>query len=117
MKKFFSIICLIILMIISFSILFLNPNKLTPENPAGKSIYYTSINNKNIFLNDDDRYEYILDSYDNKGNVKSLTFTASKELRENAYLELYVAPFRGVTYWQEIQYNDLPSIVQKIYAK
>ncbi|WP_454053102.1 YxeA family protein [Clostridium sp. Marseille-Q7071] len=117
MKKFFSIICLIILMIVSFSILFLNPDKLTPENPAGKSIYYTVINNKSTFLNDNNRYEYILDSYDNKGNVKSLTFTASKELRENAYLELYVAPFRGVTYWQEIQYNDLPSIVQKIYRK
>lgn len=117
MKKIFSIICLLILMIISFSILFLNPDKLTPENPAGKSIYYTVINNKNTFLNDNNRYEYTLDSHDNNGNVKTLTFTASKELRENAYLELYVAPFRGVTYWQEIQYNDLPSIVQKIYTK
>ena len=34
------------------------------------------------------------------------------QLREGAYLRLSVLPVRGVTEWNEVQYEELPSAVQ-----
>lgn len=73
--------------------------------------------NNGTKLNDQNRYEYALDAYNERGKVKALTFTTSKQLREGAYLELYVAPFRGVTYWQEVQLDELPDQVKSVYSK
>lgn len=99
------------------SIFFFNPERLTPENPKGKTSYYTMIiNDDDMKLNDSQRYEYTLDAYNEKAKKKSLTFTSNKQLREGAYLELYVAPFRGVTYWQETQLDELPDQVKSIFT-
>ncbi len=108
---------LIIIILVAFSIFFFNPNRLTPENPEGKASYYTMIVNDDTKLNSQKRYEYTLDAFSKKGDKKSLTFTSSKQLRKDAYLELYVAPFRGVTYWQEVQFDELPEQVKKKYIK
>jgi len=116
-KKFIVILGLAIIVFAGFSIFFFSPDKLMPENSSGKKIYYTVIKNEGVKVNNDKRYEYTLDSYDEKGNRKSLIFTAKKKLREDAYVELYVAPLRGVTYWQEVMWNDMPSNVQKEYIK
>ena len=61
-------------------------------------------------------YSYTLLSYDEKGNEKEITFGASKELREGAFLRLTVMPVRGVLDWAEVSYEELPPAVQKHYA-
>lgn len=119
MKKFLFGMGLVLVIIVAFSVFFYNPNKLNPEKPEGKTRYYTIIvkdDDKEI-LGKNQRYEYTLDAFDESGKKKNLTFTSSKQLREGAYLELYVAPFRGVTYWQELQFEELPEQIKSIYSK
>ena len=111
------VMSLVVIIIIALSVFFYNPDKLTPESPEGKTLYYTKIFNDERKLNDKQRYEYTLDTYDERGNKKALTFTSNKQLREQAYIELYVASFRGVTYWQEVQFDELPEQVQSVYSK
>lgn len=115
MKKILGIVVLIVLIVFAFVHLFLNPKRLIPEDPEGKTVYYTQINNNEVKKNNDDRYEYSLPSYNKKGKEKKLSFTASKKLREEAYLKLYETRFRGITYWQEVQYEELPEAIKKIY--
>lgn len=115
LKKIIIIIGLIIISLVGFVIIFFNPARLTPEDPKGKTMYYTQIKNEEITIDDSKRFEYILDCYDTNGYKKSLTFTSGKKLREDAYIELYVAPLRGVTYWQEVKWDELHVEVQKIY--
>ncbi|MNJ50575.1 hypothetical protein D3C77_458520 [compost metagenome] len=102
-------------MISAFTFFLFSPAKLTPENPSGKKIYYTMVQNNHMKMGNN-RYFYNLDSYNKKGSKKDLSFSASKKLREGAYLELYTTNFRGVTYWQEIQHEDLPAAVKGIFA-
>lgn len=80
-----------------------------------ESVYYTKIDNSKITAvssTDDMKYEYTLDSYDEKGSKKEIKFKTSRELRESAYLMLEVRTF-GVHSWKEVQENELPSKVQE----
>lgn len=118
MKKFINILGLIIIVLIGISIKFFNPTGiLTPEDPTGKIIYYTQIINDEVKIGDNNRLEYNLECFDSNGDKKSLTFTTGKKLQEDAFVELYVAPVRGVTYWQELKWDELPLEVQKLYMK
>lgn len=117
MKKMMLMLALLVTAVVAFFFFFFTPDRLTPENPAGKTIYYTVVDNTPFQQNADGRYEYELASYDKQGGEKKLSFTASKPLREGACLELYTAAFRGVTYWQEVPFTDLPSAVQQIVKK
>ena len=110
-------VSLIIVIVIAFFIFFFNPARLTPENSKGKTCYYTMIVNDDTKLKVEEEYEYTLDAYNKKGKKKTLTFISSKQLREGAYLELYVTPLRGVTYWQEVQLDELPDKVKSVYLK
>lgn len=58
-------------------------------------------------------YSYTLPAYDVKGRRKDITFGASRELREGAFLQLTVKPLRGVVEWEEVQYDELPVDVQR----
>lgn len=73
--------------------------------------------NDEVSIKQNERYEYKLDAYNTKGQLKTLSFTSSKRLREGAFLELFVTPLRGITYFQEVQYNELPNRVQTIYLQ
>ncbi|MFJ8260807.1 YxeA family protein [Rummeliibacillus sp. NPDC094406] len=53
-------------------------------------------------------YKYVLYGYDKEGNEKKLTFTAIKQLRQDAYLNLFVKEDKGVTSYQEVQLNEIP---------
>lgn len=87
--------------------------------------YYTQIDNTKrkentstggvIHFDGSQPYHYTLRCYDENGDGKDLTFGASKELREGAFLHLTVIPIRGVTIWEEVQYDDLPEAVQSKY--
>lgn len=80
-----------------------------------EAIYYTKIDNANMQKNSDGEdlpYEYTLESYDQNGRKKELTFKAGKELRQGAYLRLEVRAL-GVHRWEEVSYAELPQKVQE----
>ncbi|WP_157843217.1 YxeA family protein [Bacillus sp. FJAT-42315] len=56
-------------------------------------------------------FEYTLKGIDEDGEETKVTFTASKQLREGAYLKVNTKR-TYVKAWEEIQYNDLPADVQ-----
>ncbi|MEZ2660623.1 YxeA family protein [Aneurinibacillus aneurinilyticus] len=114
-KTLLFIFMFILLFVMIASLYGCNNTFLKPDDPAGKDIYYTRINNDDVKKNEDERHEYNLISYDKDGNEKKLKFTTARQLREHAYIKLYVATFRGVTNWQEVQLDDLPGKVQEKY--
>ena len=61
---------------------------------------------------DDMKYEYTLKAYNKNGKEKEIKFKTSRELREDAYLELEVMQIRGVVNWKEVQENELPEDVK-----
>lgn len=89
------------------------------------SICYTQIDNSKIAegeprdgvvdLQGGMPYSYTLTAYDEKGAGKEITFGASRELREGAFLKLTVSPVRGVVEWSEVEYEELPAGVQERY--
>ena len=83
-----------------------------------KDIYFTKIDNtkvEQISASDDMKYEYTLKAYTKNGKEKELKFKTSRELRQDAYLQLDVMIMRGVVDWKEVQYNQLPQKVQENY--
>ena len=93
---------------------------LIPEMASGT--YYTQVDNTQIREQESDGgiidftggmpLLYTLPSYDENGSVQDLSFGTERQLREGAYLRLSVLPVRGVTEWNEVQYEELPSAVQ-----
>ena len=79
-----------------------------------EATYYTKIDNANMrnSSGEDLPYEYTLESYDENGRKKELTFKAGKELRQGAYLRLEVRAL-GVHRWEEVSYAELPQKVQE----
>ena len=85
-----------------------------------ESVYFTQIDNtkiQSISATDEMKYEYTLDCYNENGNKKEIKFKTSRELREDAYLELTYMMTRGVSNWKEVQYDELPDKVQDKYTK
>ncbi|MBE1442088.1 YxeA family protein [Paenibacillus sp. OAS669] len=82
-------------------------------NRLGTESYYVQVNEgKKIEGNTSTgekykTYEYTVQGYDKHGSVKTLTFTAAKELRKEAYLRLYVKT-KGVSSYQEVHLDDIP---------
>lgn len=59
-------------------------------------------------------YWYTLPAYNEEdGSMKELNFSAAKELRQDAYLMLYVKDGDVVTSYDEVQQEDLPAVVKK----
>lgn len=91
---------------------------------SGSAYYYTQIDNSKIEQNDSDGgvvnlsggmdYSYTLPAYNENGKGKDITFGASRQLREGAYIRLTVMPVRGVIEWSEVQYDELPAAVRNV---
>lgn len=82
------------------------------------STYYTQIDNSKIEelpTTDSMKYQYALTAYNEKGKEKEVTFKTNRELREDAYLKLEVMLTRGVTNWEEVQFDEMPKEVQEKY--
>ena len=80
-----------------------------------KDLYYTQIDNtkiEEISGSDDMKYQYTLTAYNKNGKEKEVQFKTSRELREDAYLELDIMQMRGVVNWREVQQNELPDDVK-----
>ena len=81
-----------------------------------KDIYYAQIDNtkiEEVSGTDDMRYQYTLIAYNQNGKSKEVQFKTSRELREDAYLELEIMATRGVVNWKEVQVNELPDKVKE----
>ena len=88
--------------------------------------YYTQVDNTRISRhggqgavdlsgNGGMEFSYTLPSYDENGRQEDITFGASRELREGAFLCLTVRPGRGVMTWAEVRYDELPPAVRAHY--
>lgn len=89
-------------------------------NRLNKDAYYVQItvdgeaeeykaDNGEIFTT----YWYESPAYNDKGEEKTLKFSAQKNLRQDAYLQLYVKKEAEVTSYDEVQFNELPVKVQE----
>lgn len=114
MKKILLMLGIILVIGACVWMFFLTPGKLTPENPAGKTIYYAMITDPGV-QDKNERYDYELTAYNEKGKEKKLEFSAGKPLRKGAYVELYYTRIRGVTYWEEVTFEELPEAVRQKY--
>ncbi|MGR6341788.1 YxeA family protein [Priestia megaterium] len=117
MKK--SIIVIAVVLVILIGGLFFMQN--VNLNRFGADEYYTQINGEGTKMEDKTSdgtiyisYEYELPAYDKDGNKETLTFTSSKQLRENAYLLLFVKDGKGVTSYQEVAADELPEKVAEM---
>ena len=115
MKRIMLVSGLLLVIAASLGLFFLNAEKLTPDDPAGKKIYYTRIKGSG-YQDVDARYHYLLMAYNKSGKEKELAFSAGKELEEGAYIQLYDTWIRGVTHWQEVAFEELPQAVQEQYS-
>ena len=93
---------------------------------TGSTYYYSQIDNSKIEQTESKSgvinfsgsmdYSYTLFSYDENGKGKDITFGTSKELKEGTFIRLTVMPIRGVLEWKEVQYDELPAVVQSNYT-
>ena len=94
---------------------------------ADSTYYYSQIDNSKVeqieskggvinFSGSMD-YSYTLFSYNENGKGKDITFGTSRELKEGAFIRLTVMPIRGVLEWKEVQYDELPAVVQSNYTE
>lgn len=76
--------------------------------------YYVKVDNTKLkaLSEEDMKFEYTLDGYNNKGRSKSLTFKTSHKLKEGAYLKLEVMYVRGVINWEEVTFKQIPTKAQ-----
>lgn len=94
----------IVIMVAAYYILFIH-----------KTIYYVQIDNtkiEQVSSKEDMKYEYTLTGYNKNGKSKEIKFKTTRELREDAYLELEVMTVRGVYGWKEVQPENLPDKVK-----
>ena len=58
-------------------------------------------------------YWYELPAYDEDGNVIEVEFSAQKELKQGAYLKLYVKQENEVTSYDEVSWEEIPVAAQE----
>ncbi|MGN7398497.1 YxeA family protein [Cytobacillus praedii] len=120
MKKLIGSIAAIAVILVGGLVILQNVN----FNRLGADEYYTQIIGQGKKLEDKSdngekyiSYEYILPAFDKDGGEKTLTFTAQKQLRENAYLSLFVKDGKGVTSYKEVKKAELPKKVSEKLSK
>ena len=85
---------------------------------VGTTKYYTQVDNTKIVevaSDDNMKFQYTLDCYQENGKKKSIKFKTSRELREGAFLEIEYMEVTGVHAWREVQYKELPKKVKTKY--
>jgi len=89
-------------------------------NRFGKSHAYIEVMEPTEILEDQlsngeimKRYAYNQNAYKDNGEEIKITFTASKELRQGAYLQMYLDKKGNVTSYDEISFDDIPKAAQE----
>ncbi|MEK3780412.1 YxeA family protein [Paenibacillus sp. FSL R5-0810] len=118
MKKGFIATAVVLIVLVGFVVFIQNVNL----NRIGAQQYYVQITQDGKEMEDKSdsgqkyvSYEYTLQGFDSKGKEKSLTFTAGKELRKDAYLRIYVKG-DGVSSYQEVKASELPELAKQKLA-
>ncbi|MBE9916936.1 YxeA family protein [Paenibacillus donghaensis] len=117
MKKTLALFALVVVILTCLWLFFMDPDKLTPDNPAGKTTYYAIVNAEPGGKDSNGRYDYELTGYTDRGKSKKLTFSTGKKLQNGAFLKLYSTYLRGVTYWEEVRPEQLPEGIKKLISK
>ncbi len=85
-------------------------------NRLGTDTYYVHITEDGTYeeetLDNGDvvvRYDYRLDGYDENGKKQTLQFYTLKNLRHDAYLKIFYKESKGVTSYEEVKKEDVPS--------
>ncbi|MDQ0216394.1 uncharacterized protein (TIGR01655 family) [Oikeobacillus pervagus] len=115
MMKIFkiAIVTVAIAVVILFSLTFFVKNELADMlNPL--------VPQKDVFVKIDgsgekvdvDTFEYTLKGINEDGKETEVTFTASKQLRNEAYLKIDTKR-SYVKSWEEIQFNEIPATVRE----
>ena len=105
----------IILIVGVLAVLFMTVAFLTTQTNED---YYAQVDNRwvtEIAPHGLMNYKYSLVAYNSSGEAKDITFETSKILKDQAFINLKVAPIRGVLTWAEINYEELPEKVKDIY--
>lgn len=115
MKKGFIATAVVLIVLVGFVVFIQNVNL----NRIGAQQYYVQITQDGKEMEDKSdsgqkyvSYEYTLQGFDSNGKEKSLTFTAGKELRKDAYLRIYVKG-DGVSSYQEVKASELPELAKQ----
>lgn len=108
-KKLIITILLIAVVIAGISIYYLQ----------GHKNYYAQIDNTKVSEIEAQNglyHRYELDTYDENGNKKTISFETRRELTNGAFICLDYAPIRGVISLSEVSYDELPVSVQTQYT-
>ena len=84
---------------------------------VGDNSFYTRVDNSNVRNVDENdmKFSYSLPAVSSSGEKKTVEFMTYRQLREGALLKLKLLPLRGVTEWEEVQWNDLPDIIKSVF--
>ena len=85
-------------------------NPIRDINNKGTTPYFVQITSESKYQKDDNaRFEYTLPAFNEKGEMKSITFSrADRPFRNEAFLRLNYSDKKGVCSWDEIQNNKIP---------
>lgn len=76
-----------------------------------ENVYYAQVDNERVVERVPRHgmyYTYELPAFDQAGEARTLSFETSRILRDGAYLKITVAPIRGVTAWEEVDFDAIP---------
>ncbi|WP_078378484.1 YxeA family protein [Sutcliffiella halmapala] len=111
MKKFFILISsAAVLLVAAITILAtVDFNRLGKDNAYVQittegSVEETKLDSGEILT----RYWYTLPAYNEDGSIVEVEFSGAKELRQGAYLMLYLKNGNDVTSYDEVHLNDIP---------
>lgn len=107
MKKIAALSAICVVIAACFILLFANPERLVPNDPAGKTTYYAQIAGQGV-ADGNGRTSYELEGYTKDGKKKAISFSTGKPLQEGTYVKLYHAWLRGVTYYEVIAGELIP---------
>lgn len=121
MKKIGVFITIFVILLLSVLFYFLRGTNL---NRFGAEHYYIQITTdgeSEVTVLDNgekmERFSYELPAYNDKGDVKEMTFTSHKNLRRDAYLQLFYKESKGVTSYEEVQEDAIPEKALKQLKK
>ncbi|PGM68735.1 YxeA family protein [Bacillus cereus] len=73
----------------------------------GTDSYYVQITTDGQ-LQDNHRYEYRLQGFNEKGTEKEMVFDAERKLKKDAFLKVYYDKDKGVKTWEEVKKDNIP---------
>lgn len=117
MKKIFITLSIVIVIVIAGLVVL----STVDFNRAGKDNVYVQVigeGKEESFTSNDGTiyksYWYTLPAYNEQGEQTEVKFSASKMLKEGAFLKLYVKDGNEVTSYDEVSHSELPVAVQNI---